>query len=110
MKLAVVFCCLLTLLLGCQQEGTKKPSKLIEEEKMSLVLEDVLLMESYYQSKHGIPGIYKDALEESLSGVFKKHHITKKQFKDSYVYYASQPETFKELNISIMDRISRQIP
>ena len=110
MKLALVYCCLISIFLGCQQEGTKKPLNLIEMEKMSHVLEDVLLMESYYQSKHGIPGVYKEALEESLKGVFKKHHITKKQFKDSYVYYASQPETFKELNTSIMDRISRQIP
>lgn len=110
MKLVVVFCGLLSVVLACQQEGTKKPANLIEKEKMSHVLEDVLLMESYYQSKHGIPGVYKDALDETLSGVFKKHHITKSQFKESYVYYASRPEIFKELNTSIMDRISRQIP
>jgi hypothetical protein len=36
--------------------------------------------------------------------------VTKGQFKDSYVYYASQPEQFKALNTSIMDRLSRQIP
>jgi hypothetical protein len=109
MKLSIILCCL-TFLLACQSQTTKKPVELIEKEKMSRVLEDVLLMESYYQSKHGIPGLYKDALDESLSGVFKKHHITKKQFKESYVYYASQPEVFKELNTSIMDRLSRQIP
>ena len=109
MKLSIILCCL-TFLLACQSQTTKKPVVLIEKEKMSRVLEDVLLMESYYQSKHGIPGMYKDALDESLSGVFKKHHITKKQFKESYVYYASQPEIFKELNTSIMDRLSRQIP
>jgi len=109
MKLAVIFCCL-TFLLACQSHTIKKPAQLIEKEKMSRVLEDVLLMESYYQSKHGIPSVYKDALDESLSEVFKKHHVSKKQFKESYVYYASQPEVFKELNTSIMDRLSRQIP
>jgi hypothetical protein len=109
MKLPIIVCCL-TFLLACQSQSTTKPAQLIEKEKMSRVLEDVLLMESYYQSKHGIPSIYKDALDESLSEVFKKHHITKKQFKESYVYYASQPELFKELNTTIMDRLSRQIP
>jgi hypothetical protein len=109
MKLPIILCCL-SLLLACQSRTTTKPAQLIEKEKMSRVLEDVLLMESYYQSKHGIPGVYKDALDESLSEVFKKHHISKKQFKESYVYYASQPEVFKELNTSIMDRLSRQIP
>jgi hypothetical protein len=102
--------CFLFFLVACQETTTKKPMQLIDEEKMSLVLEEVLLMESHYQSKHGVPGIYKDALDESLKGIFKKHHVTKKQFKDSYVYYASQPEQFKALNTSIMDRLSRQIP
>lgn len=100
----------LHLLAACQQEATKKPLDLIEEEKMSLVLEEVLLMESHYQSKNGVPGIYKEALDKSLSVVFKKHHVTKNQFKNSYEFYASQPELFKELNTSIMDRLSRQIP
>jgi hypothetical protein len=100
----------LHLLVACQPEATKKPSHLIEEEKMSLILEEVLLMESHYQSKYGIPGVYKDALDKSLLVIFKKHQITKKQFKESYVFYASQPETFKALNTSIMDRLSRQIP
>lgn len=109
MKLTIILCCL-SLLLACQTQTTKQPAQLIETEQMSRVLEDVLLMESYYQSKHGIPGVYKDALDESLREVFKKHHITKKQFKESYEYYASQPEIFKELNTSIMDRLSRQIP
>lgn len=109
MKCSIILFCL-AFLLACQAKTTIKPIELIEKEKMSRVLEEVLLMESYYQSKHGIPGMYKDALDESLSEVFKKHHITKKQFKESYVYYASQPEVFKELNTSIMDRLSRQIP
>lgn len=109
MKLSIIIFCL-AILFACQFQTAKTPVQLIEKEKMSRVLEDVLLMESYYQSKHGIPGIYKDALDQSLSGIFKKHHITKKQFKESYVYYASQPEVFKALNTSIMDRLSRQIP
>lgn len=109
MKFPIILCCL-SILLACQSQTTKKPPQLIEKEKMSRLLEDVLLMESYYQSKHGIPGVYKDALDESLSGVFKKHQVTKSQFKDSYTYYASQTEEFIELNTSIMDRLSRQVP
>jgi hypothetical protein len=109
MKLSIILFCL-AFLLACQSQTTTKPVDLIEKEKMNRVLEEVLLMESYYQSKHGIPGMYKDALDKTLSGVFKKHDITKDQFKASYVYYASQPEVFKELNTSIMDRLSRQIP
>jgi hypothetical protein len=101
---------LLCLIGACQQEETKKPLHLIEEEKMSLVLEEVLLMESHYQSKNGVPGIYKSALDKSLLVIFKKHKVTKKEFKDSYTFYASQPEKFKALNTSIMDRLSRQIP
>jgi uncharacterized protein YcfL len=108
-KLILVFFSL-HLLVACQSEATNKPLNLIEEEKMSLILEEVLLIESHYQSKHGVPGIYKDALDKSLVVIFKKHQVTKKEFKDSYEFYASQPELFKALNTSIMDRLSRQIP
>ena len=86
------------------------PKGFIEADKMSLVMEDVLLLESHYQSKYGVPGLYKKALDESLLAVFRKHHVTKKQFMESYAYYASQPESFKELNTGIMDRLSRQAP
>ena len=64
MKFSIILCCL-TFLLACQYQTTKKPIQLIEKEKMSRVLEDVLLMESYYQSKHGIPGLYKNALDST---------------------------------------------
>jgi hypothetical protein len=102
--------CFLCLIGACQEETSKKPLDLIDAEKMSLILEEVLLMESHYQSKNGVPGIYKDALDKSLVMIFKKHKVTKKEFKDSYAFYASQPELFKTLNTSIMDRLSRQIP
>jgi hypothetical protein len=108
-KLLIVLC-LLSFVVACQQATTKKPLYLIEEEQMSVILEEVLLMESHYQSKTGVPSMYKDALEKSLGVIFKKHHVTKKQFKNSYEFYASQPEAFKALNTSIMDRLSRQIP
>lgn len=87
-----------------------KPSGLISPDKMSLVLEDVLLLESYYQSKYGVPGLYKDALDQSIDKVFKKHGVNRKQFKTSYTYYASHPEDFKSLNTSVMDRLSRERP
>jgi hypothetical protein len=102
--------CLLILFSACQENPDKKPEGLIEEDKMSLVLEEVLLLESHYQSKFGVPGIYKEALDKSLASVFKKRGVTKKNFADSYAYYASQPETFKALNTQIMDRLSRQVP
>jgi hypothetical protein len=102
--------CVLFVLCACEQGAKKSPQGLIDADKMSLVMEDVLLLESHYQSKYGVPGLYKKALDQSLLAVFKKHHVTKKQFMDSYTYYASLPESFKELNTGIMDRLSRQAP
>lgn len=102
--------CILILFSACQENTDKKPSDLIDEKKMSLVLEDVLLLESHYQSKYGVPGVYKEALDKSLESMFKKRGVTKKSFVDSYAYYASQPEMFKALNTQIMSRLSRQVP
>jgi hypothetical protein len=102
--------CVLIMFSECQEKTGKKRVGLIDEEKMSVVLEEVLLLESHYQSKYGVPGIYKEALDKSLESVFKKRGVTKKSFADSYAYYASQPETFKDLNTQIMDRLSWQVP
>ncbi|MFZ9587018.1 MAG: DUF4296 domain-containing protein [Crocinitomicaceae bacterium] len=104
------FVFLLLVLCACNEPSVKTPPGLIDREKMSLVMEDVLLLESHYQSKYGVPGLYKNALDKSLTAVFTKHHVTKRQFMESYSYYASLPETFKALNTEIMDRLSRQEP
>jgi len=101
---------ILILVSACQENMGSKPMGLIEEGKMSLVLEEVLLIESHYQSKYGVPGVYKESLDKSLESVFKKRGVSKKNFVDSYAYYASEPETFKALNTQIMDRLSRQAP
>ena len=102
--------CILILFSACQENSLNKPARLIEEGKMTLVLEEVLLIESHYQSKYGVPGAYKGALDKSLESVFKKRGVSKKSFEDSYAYYASKPDRFKALNTQIMDRLSRQIP
>lgn len=95
---------------SCGSVTSTKPSGLIEADKMSVILEDVLLLESHYQSKYGVPGVYKDALDKSVNRIFKKYGVKAKQFRESYRYYASQPEEFKALNTSIMDRLSRENP
>lgn len=101
---------ILLIVVSCGNGASTKPSGLIEAGKMSVILEDVLLLESHYQSKYGVPGVYKDALDKSVHRVFKKHGVKAKQFQESYRYYASQPEEFKALNTSIMDRLSRENP
>jgi hypothetical protein len=102
---------LLTLFAAaCGNISSEKPAGLIDADKMSVILEDVLLLESHYQSKYGVPGVYKDALDESVNKVLKKHGVSTKQFQTSYRYFASHPEEFKALNTRIMDRLSREIP
>ncbi|MFM6935079.1 MAG: DUF4296 domain-containing protein [Flavobacteriales bacterium] len=106
MKFLFIF---LLLLSACKSTDSV-PARHLDKEKMSLVLEDVLLLESHYQTKYGVPGIYKKALDQSILTVLKKHHVSSKQFRASYQYYASHPDLFKELNTKIMDRLSRQVP
>ena len=101
---------LLLFTLSCNSHANYAPSDLIAPEKMSIILEDVLLLESHYQTKYGVPGVYKEALDKSILNVFKKHRVTRKRFQSSYLYYASHPEYFKSLNTGIMDRLSREKP
>ena len=101
---------LLLFITACDNMSPDKPAGLIDADKMSVILEDVLLLESHYQSKFGVPGIYKDALDESVNRLLRKNGVSRKQFEKSYRYFASHPEEFKALNTRIMDRLSREKP
>ena len=106
MKFLFIF---LFLLSACESTDPVA-ARHLDKEKMSLILEEVLLLESHYQTKYGVPGVYKEALDKSVLIVLKKHKVSQEQFKASYQYYTCHPDLFRELNTKIMDRLSRQAP
>ncbi|MBM3916783.1 MAG: DUF4296 domain-containing protein [Sphingomonadales bacterium] len=97
----------LLLFLGCQQ--TELPNHILPIKKMCSVVKEITLLETHFQSKYGVPSQYKSALDLSVKKVFKKAHITRKQFQTSLDYYAAHPELQKALNEQLLMELSRAV-
>jgi hypothetical protein len=72
-KSTLGFC--LIMLFSCSSSSNS--NELLDEEKMTEVLQEVMLLENYYQTKYGSPSVYKAALDSSVEVVFKKYQTNK---------------------------------
>ena len=106
MMLLRFFICL-TLLSACQQDAV--PEGILPLAQMTPLVEEITLLETHYQSKFGVPGQYKAALDLSVQRVFKKAGCTKSTFEKSLKYYATHPALQKELNEQLLTALSRKI-
>ncbi|MFN5423076.1 MAG: DUF4296 domain-containing protein [bacterium] len=81
---------------SCSSEG-KKPNEIIEKEKMTEVIRDITLAETYvdfYLKKDTT--ISKDTLlKREIEKVLTLHKIDVPTFSSSYTYYKNHPEQFK---------------
>ena len=102
MKVLVV----LLLTLGLFSCSSNNPNGILDEEKMTEVLQEVILLENYYQSKYGSPSVYKAALDSSVEVVFKKHQTNKIQFSKSFYFYAQNPELFQKIQAKIIENLN----
>ena len=102
MKVLIV----LLLTLGLFSCSSNNPNGILDEEKMTEVLQEVILLENYYQSKYGSPSVYKAALDSSVEVVFKKHQTNKIQFSKSFDFYAQNPELFQKIQAKIIENLN----
>jgi Domain of unknown function (DUF4296) len=105
MRLRFIIC--LILLSACQQNAV--PEGILPLAQMTQLVEEITLLETHYQSKFGVPGQYKAALDLSVQRVLKKAGCTKRTFEKSLEYYAAHPTLQKELNEQLLTTLSRKI-
>lgn len=86
--------------------SSSNSNELLDEEKMTEVLQEVMLLENYYQTKFGSPSVYKEALDSSVEVVFKRFNTNKKQFSKSFDFYAQDPEVFKRIQAKIIENLN----
>ena len=105
-----IFFLALFVLTACNENGTlfKSEKAELSEEQFINIYEDVLLLENYYQTKYGLPNNYKEALEKSCSMSFRKHHVTKKAFEQTYDFYARNPRKLKTVQEKIINRLNKK--
>jgi hypothetical protein len=86
--------------------GTKKPSDLISTDKMVRLLIDLNLIEADLQMKYSHISFYNETMKKSGDLILKEHGFTRKQFEESFDYYASRQEEMIALNNQILDSMN----
>jgi len=85
----------LCLLISCTDKPL--PDGILSREKMIAVLIDIHLAEAAITTQQ----LYGDAAGQKAADyydmIFKKHGITKEQFKVSFEYYSQHPALYKEM-------------
>jgi hypothetical protein len=106
MKKLLLFFLIIT---GVSCTNSNIPRELLQPKELSVLVEEVSIVEAHYQSTYGVPGQYKAALDKAVMLILNKHQCSLSKFKKSVFYYAAHPELQKLLNENIMTRLSRKI-
>lgn len=100
---------ILILGLGFSCNELSVPAEFLQPEEISILVEEISVLEAHYQSTYGVPGQYKAALDKAVGLVLRQHQCSLLKFKKSVYYYAAHPALQKLLNESTMTRLSRKI-
>jgi hypothetical protein len=102
MKLKILLYVFLLAFLSCKQEKVKRPSKLIEEEKMIDIIYDISILNAINSVN---PGALVDNNINSSTYIFKKYKIDSLQFAENSAYYASDLKNYKKMYEKVENRI-----
>ena len=109
MKSLIAIFGILMMLSSCTNNGgVGSNDDILSEEKMVEVTQEVMLLENYYQTKYGSPNVYKKALDSSVNVIFKRFSVTKKQYENTFNYYAENPDLYKELQMKIIESLNKK--
>lgn len=102
---------LAALTMACQPPADDQPDNLIPEEKMAQVLTDIHLTEARV-NKLGMPNTDSSALvyKRLEAQVFTKHGIDTAAYRESYGYYAANPDRLARIYKNVVSRLEKKKP
>ncbi|TNE53384.1 MAG: DUF4296 domain-containing protein [Bacteroidetes bacterium] len=106
--LIIVF---LGALFACETslEVPDAPKDLIPEDTMVQIMEDVMLLEQYIQSRYPRPDQFELCLKKSGDQVLEKRGMEYERFDRSLNYYASLDGKMKELYSMVMTNMNQKV-
>jgi hypothetical protein len=106
----IIFLCLTLFLFfsACVKKG-RVPPEMIQQEKMGVVLFEIAMAEGYIESLYSRDStVNKDSmLPVEMDKVLAIHKITQKDFRNSYLFYKSNPDIFKVMTDTVYQRSQR---
>ncbi len=100
---------LLLLVLGlmaCNQQDKSRPASIIPQEKMVVILADIHQTEGIISTKEYSKDSSLLLFTELENQLLAKHGVSKKEFKESYNWYTSHVEAYKELYTIVVDTLN----
>lgn len=98
---------LIILLFACTQ-SSEKPQNLVSEEKMALILSEILI----YQQSNYAAYAETDVLEyEHInSALITSHGVSTKDFEESYTYYVGVPDLYNKILLDTRSILESKLP
>ncbi|MCE3294924.1 MAG: hypothetical protein K0R65_638 [Crocinitomicaceae bacterium] len=102
---------LFLVLFSCelQLQEIPAPDDLLPEEKIVLILEDLMVTEQYIQMKYPQPDYYLEVAKHSGDAILKKHGVTFKQFDSSLNYYGSHQDEMQAIYNKVLENINKKL-
>lgn len=97
-----------TLIFVRCSEPHKKPTDLIDADKMANVLVDVRVLEGLYGIRVNRMDTMRQHIPASYDVILQKHGITRDQFKTSYDYYLTHSAEMIVMEDTILARLVRK--
>lgn len=101
---------LLIVLQSCNSEleGLKKPDNLIPKDRMIELMTDMLILEGHIQTTYSTVNRYYKVMTASGRYYLKSKHVTEKQYEESFVYYTSTHEDYKQMLDKVMENLQKE--
>ncbi len=101
MRYSLVFLLSFLLVACSSDEATRIPDSVLSKEKMAEVLVDVHLLEAALATGSvGENGV-------SPTDLLKRHHVTKKQYDESFYFYSQNPLLLGEIYQLVLNELSK---
>ncbi|PWH85756.1 DUF4296 domain-containing protein [Brumimicrobium oceani] len=97
------------LLLGaCSYQFDKQsaPDDLIPKDTFTLLLHEVMIVESYFKHQQSNVKAYSESLPEAILPIFEKYNVDSSRYASSMNYYSSRQEELIEIYSQIQDSLT----
>lgn len=94
--------------MGCAQKMEPIPSEVLPPDKMKFILADFHIADALAETRAEAGQNEKMLFEKYQNQVLTKHHVTKKQFYESYKFYESHPEHMNLLYDDVLNIMSKE--
>lgn len=103
--------CVFTAILflgACSYQLDKKgaPDDLIPQDTFTMVLHDVMIVESYYKHQQNNVSLYSEEFPDAIQPIFDKYNVDSARYSNSMDYYAAHQKKLIEIYSQIQDSLT----